>query len=75
MTAVAYATDSGLKRRKKRVFSPLYEKILESYEAADGVCPGVLLDRFDGDEGHEDVLVGAGFLLECAYAVVYLIGF
>ena len=73
-----YAMDSGLKRRKKTVFSPLYEKILESYEAADGVCPGVFLDRFDGDEGDEgdeDVLVGAGFLLECAYAVVDLIGF
>ena len=52
-----YAMDSGLKRRKKTVFSPLYEKILESYEAADGVCPGVFLDRFDGDEGYENVLV------------------
>ena len=57
------------------VFSPLYEKILESYETADGVCPGVFLDRFDGDEGYENVLVRAGFLLECAYAVVYLLGF
>ena len=56
------------------VFSPLYEKVLEGDETADGVCPGVFLDRFDGDEGHEDVLVGAGFLLECAYAVVYLLG-
>ena len=42
---------------KKDGFSPLYEKILESYEAADGVCPGVFLDRFDGDEGYENVLV------------------
>ena len=60
---------------KKGGCSPLYEKILESYEAADGVCPGVFLDRFDGDEGDEDDLVGAGFLLECADAIVYLIGF
>ena len=60
---------------KKGGFSPLYEKILESYEAADGVAPGVFFDRFDGDEGYEDVLVRAGFLLECADAVVYLIGF
>ena len=57
-----------------KVFSPLYEKVLEGYKAADGVCPGVFLDRLDGDEGHEDVLVRAGFLLECAYAVVYLLG-
>lgn len=57
------------------VFSPLYEKILESYEAADGVCPGVFLDRFDGDEGYENILVCAGLLLECADAIVYLIGF
>ena len=57
------------------VISPLYEKVLEGYEAAYGVCPGILLDRFDGDEGYENVLVRAGFLLECAYAVVYLIGF
>ena len=56
------------------VFSPLYEKILERYEAADGVCPGVFLDRFDGDEGYENVLVRAGFLLECADAIVYLLG-
>ena len=48
---------------------------MEGYEAADGVCPGILLDRLDGDEGDEDVLVGAGFLLECADAIVYLIGF
>ena len=48
---------------------------MEGYEAADGVCPGVFLDRFDGDEGYENVLVRAGFLLECAYAVVYLLGF
>ena len=48
---------------------------MEGNEAADGVCPGVFLDRFDGDEGDEDVLVGAGFLLECADAIVYLIGF
>ena len=67
--------DSGLKRRKKTVFSPLYEKILESYEAADGVCPGVFFDRFDGYEGYEDVLVCAGFLLECAHSVVYFVGF
>ena len=44
------------------------------YEAAYGICPGVFLDRFNGDEGHENVLVCAGFLLECAYAVVYLLG-
>ena len=48
---------------------------MEGYEAADGVCPGVLLDRFDGDEGYENVLVGAGLLLECADAIVYLICF
>ena len=48
---------------------------MEGYEAADGVCPGVLLDRLDGDEGDEDVLVGAGFLLECAHSVVYFVGF
>jgi len=33
---------------------------LESYEAADGVCPGVFLDRFEGDDGYENVLVRAG---------------
>ena len=48
---------------------------MEGNEAADGVCPGVFLDRFDGDEGYEDVLVCAGLLLECADAIVYLIGF
>lgn len=53
-----YAMDSGLKRCKKEVFSPLSEKVLEGNEAADGVCPGVFFDRFDGDEGYEDVLVG-----------------
>ena len=48
---------------------------MEGYEAADGVAPGVIFDRLDGDEGDEDVLVGAGFLLECADAIVYFIGF
>ena len=48
---------------------------MEGNEAADGVAPGVFFDRFDGDEGYENVLVRAGFLLECADAIVYLIGF
>ena len=48
---------------------------MEGYEATDGVCPGIFLDRFDGNECYEDVLVRAGFLLECADAVVYLLGF
>ena len=48
---------------------------MEGYEAADCVGPGVFFDRFDGDERYEDILVRSGLLLECANAIVYLIGF
>ena len=53
----------------------MYEEVLEGNEATDGVGPGVFFDRFDGDERYEEVLVCAGLLLECADAIVYLIGF
>ena len=48
---------------------------MEGYEAADGVSPGVFLDRFDCDEGDKDVFVGPGFLLEGADPVINLFRF